>query len=1032
MRDGEQVLLSRPHRRLLAYLALHPGPHERDALAARFWPDAPTARANLRTAVWTLRRSLGADAVQANRTTVALAPVVRDVDELGAALERGEPAALETLGAEPCADFDDDWADAARAEHRRRCVTLLDALAAAAADPAEAVRWSARRCALTPLDEPAHRALFEHLAATGDRAGAMLAAREFADRLRTELGVGPAPTTRALVARLCGPGAVPASGAPMFGRSAELTTLAAAWSAARRGRGRVVVVTGEAGIGKTRLIRELARRADNAGARVAVGAGVDVGGEAPLAMWQELARALVAVVPQPPDRAGWPSELGRLAPDLTRGLGRHGEPPVVAAPELERLRVFDAVLRLVEWAAGGRPVLLVAEDVHRADRASIALCAHIGRRLAGMPVLFVLTRRDRPAHPEIDALLADLAGRGLDVAEVELGPLRGPEIAEVVRSVAGDVLPGPVVDDVVAAAEGNPLLAVESARATAAGSSAPPRSLRAVVRAALRGLPEPARALAEVIAAAGRALTAAEIAALPATPEAERQILDTGLAGRARGGLLYRHALLAEAARADLSDPEGTHLAVALAVEAGCAPGHGAARAAEVARHLQRAGRDDLAGPRWQRAARHARELGALPEATAFWTEAVLCDPDDGAARLELAEVHAWSGRTEAFEQEWEHALARLPPADRAAAWSRRGHIHKTVLCRPSASLAAYRRAAELSTPDTSVALRMTVLIGLAWSEASAGDAGRSGPLLAEAAALVPDPDDTTAAEIETARLSIAIRLGRFDGCEEVALRAADAVGRARRPDLAHVVWIQAACALTCAGDLDGALRAADRGVATTRDVPVLVLPNLAARAHLLSRLGRHDEAGTTAAELLTTAERLDSAATLAVARHDAGLVALAAGRHGAAVDLLGAALLGNASVSRPATRLALAEALAGCGDADAAGAELRRAVLEPVGPGDQPWALVPRMARAQGLVARARGDVPQARRRLGEAADGWRRLGRTGRAGHRTGEEFMASLVDLGRPPVVGLVEPDRELARVLAELVDLDELEGSCLDSS
>ena len=276
----------------------------------------------------------------------------------------------------------------------------------------------------------------------------MLAARELADRLRTELGVGPAPTTRALVARLCGPGAVPAaSGAPMFGRSAELTTLTAAWSAARRGRGRVVVVTGEAGIGKTRLIRELARRADNAGARVAVGAGVDVGGEAPLAMWQELARALVAVVPQPPDRAGWPSELGRLAPDLARGLGRHGAPPVVAAPELERLRVFDAVLRLVEWAAAGRPVLLVAEDVHRADRASIALCAHIGRRLAGMPVLFVLTRRDRPARSEIDALLADLAGRGLDVAEVELGPLRGPEIAEVVRSVAGDSS-GPVVDDV--------------------------------------------------------------------------------------------------------------------------------------------------------------------------------------------------------------------------------------------------------------------------------------------------------------------------------------------------------------------------------------------------------------------------------------------------------------------------------------------------------------------------------------------------------------------------------------------------------
>src|SRR5918994_1579136 len=72
-RDGEPVPLSAPHRRLLAFLALHPGPHDRDVLAARFWPDASAARANLRTAVWALRRSLGADAVLASRTTVALA-----------------------------------------------------------------------------------------------------------------------------------------------------------------------------------------------------------------------------------------------------------------------------------------------------------------------------------------------------------------------------------------------------------------------------------------------------------------------------------------------------------------------------------------------------------------------------------------------------------------------------------------------------------------------------------------------------------------------------------------------------------------------------------------------------------------------------------------------------------------------------------------------------------------------------------------------------------------------------------------------
>ena len=152
-----------------------------------------------------------------------------------------------------------------------------------------------------------------------------------------------------------------------------------------------------------------------------------------------------------------------------------------------------------------------------------------------------------------------------------------------------------------------------------------------------------------------------------------------------------------------------------------------------MARHLQRAGRDDLAAPRWQRAARHARSLGALPEAAAFWTEALRCDPDDAAARLELAEVHAWSGRTEDFERAWETALGRLAPAEQAAAWCRRGLLFRTVACNPAASFAAYRRAEELLPRDAPAALRAEVLIGLAWTEASAGDPTRSEPLLAEA-----------------------------------------------------------------------------------------------------------------------------------------------------------------------------------------------------------------------------------------------------------------------------------------------------------
>ena len=1007
VRDGEPVPLSVAHRRLLAFLALHPGPHARDALAARFWPDTPRARANLRTAVWTLHQALGPEALRATRESVGLGPVVRDLDD-------------PDRDGEPCPGLDDDWADAARAEHRRRRLARLDALITAADDPATAAARAAARCALTPLDEAAHRVLMEKLDAAGDRAGALVVGRDLAGRLRAELGVGPAPATRAVLARLQthggSAGVRPGLRRPMFGRVRELATLSAAWSTARSGHGQVVLVVGEAGIGKTRLVGELARRADNVGARVAVGAGVDVGGEAPLAIWQELARALVGVVPAPPASVGWPAELGRLAPDLARALGRTAAPPVVAAPELERLRLFDAVLRLVEWAASERPVLLVAEDLHRADRASLALCAHIGRRLAHLPVLFVLTRRDRPDRPDADALLADLAGRGLDVTEIELGPLAAEEVAEVARSVAA-LADGPLAQ-VVAAAEGNPLLAVESTRALAAGSVAPPPNLRAVVRTALGRLPDAARELAEAVAAVGRAFSVSELAALGATADAERRLLDTGMTRRVSGGIAYRHALLAEAARADLRDPQGTHLAVALAVEA--AAEHGDATGAEVARHLQLAGRNDLAAARWARAARHARSLGALPEVVTFCYEAVRCAPDDVEARMELAEAYSWSGRTVEFEREWEAVMARAPCAAQPALWCRRGLLFKTVACNPAASLAAYRRAGQLLDSAAAPELRARVLLGLAWNEGSAGNPAHSEPLLVEAAALIPDPDDETQAEIETTRLITAIRLGRFAECEALAMRAGVVIDRVLRPDFAYVVWILAACALACAGDVEAALRTAERGVAATRGVPVVALPCLAAQAHLLTRMGRHDEAARTVAELQTTAERLDSAPLLALARHDAGLVALAAGRPREAADLLGAALDGQAAVSRPAARLARAEALAVAGAADEAAAELRRATLEPVRLADQAWALVPQVARVQGLVARARGDLAEARRRLTESADGWRRRSGTVR---EVGHEYMAALVDLGRPPIVGLVEPERELARITGELAELEE---------
>jgi tetratricopeptide (TPR) repeat protein len=779
----------------------------------------------------------------------------------------------------------------------------------------------------------------------------------------------------------------------------------------------VVLITGEAGIGKTRLVAELARRADNAGARIAVGAGVDVGGEAPLAMWQELVPQLARTVPSPPERADWPAELGRLAPDVAARLGRDAPPPPVASPELERLRLFDAVLRLVEWAADGRPVLLVGEDVHRADPASMQLCAHIGRRLAARPVLFVLTRRDRPERPAADALLADLAGRGVEVAELELGPLPEAEVAAVARSVAD--LTDDAVEQVVRAADGNPLLAVASARAFATGSSAPPGNLRAAVRAATGTLPRPARDLVDVLAAAGRELSAAELAALhlPDRDAAEEAALDTGLIQRAGGGLRFRHALLAEAVRSDLGDQGRRYEQLALAIEAAAVSPDQVA--AEVAGHLHRAGRDDLAGSRWQRAARHARSLGAVPEAARFWAEAVRCEPGAVALRLELAEAFGWLGQDTDFEREWQAALALLPEERQSEAWSRRGKALRAPMCKPRASLAAYDRGLDLLPADAPLALRADILLGAAWGESAAGDASRADALLDEVTSLVTDPDDMIVVEMAGVELMSLIRRGRFTECEAVAERGGAAARRTGRPEAAYSIWLQAACALSAAGNLTGALRAADAAVAGTRGITVIEVPCLAARAFVLSRLRRHDEALSLAAEQLAKAERMDSQAAAATARHDAGLISLAAGRHAEAAQLLADALADGAEVSRPAARLARAEALARCGRPDEAAPEMRRAALEPVRDSDLPWALVPRMARVQGLIALARGDRAEARRRLDEAAAGWRRHLR-----HDAGAAFVANFVDLGRAPVVGLIEPAWELRRITAELAELDKL--------
>ncbi len=995
-------------RALIAWLALHPGPNSRAAVAAGLWPeaDADRARANLRTAVWAIRASWG-DAgtpLEATRSTLALIDVSKDVDD--------DPSA-ETAADELLPELTDDWVLQARAEladRRARRLTEVADRAEASGAVADAVRWTRRLTELRRLDESAHRALVERLLLAGERAEAVLVAREFAERLHREVGVRPSPATRAVHARARG-GRRSERRTAVFGRSEQLTWLTERWREAANGRGQAVLLAGEAGIGKTTLLAELVRQVAGQGGHAAAASGIDVAGETPFAAWLELARSLAGAVPQVPAAATWPAELNRLSPGLGARLGHPQPPSPATAPELERLRVFEALLRLVEWSCAERPTLLAVDDAHRADRASLRLAAYVGRRLSALPVLLVLVRRDGTRRPDLDELIADLTGHGVPVHTLAVPPISDAEVGALARSLHD--LDGDRVAKVIGAAEGNPLLAVEAARTIVAGSDGPPPNLRAAVTATLSRLPESTVALVELLAAAGRPLWPAELRRLDLSTGADPVTGSDGLLARRDGRLGFRHELLRAAVYSGLPDPTGLHDRLA----DGIAP----TEHVERAHHLARAGRARESGHQLAAAAAQARAVGALDEAAELLQRAVAVDPADGELWLELEEVYAWANRQPEMEAAWAEAIVRLPAAALAEAWCRRGRQFRTVTCHPAESLLAYRTARSRMTDDTDPALLADALVGLAWGDAVAGSGAECERLLAEAAAVAELTPQLSADALEI-RMQGLIRQARFAEAAALVADPADPVVRQIEsfPDRAHTVLVNAACALVCDGRDEPALALIDRAYAATAAVTGLALKTLAARAQLLARLGRHDEAARAGAEVQAWADRIEDPVLAATTTHDRGLLALRAGRYAEAADLIGSGLDGGAEVSRVSAGLIRAEALALAGDPRGATGQLRAALQEPVGRADQAWALLPRVAWVQALIAYAEGNLALTRRRLAESGAAWHRVAES--AAGEAGDGYLASLVDLGRPPIIGLVEPARELARIeaLTALVD------------
>jgi ATP/maltotriose-dependent transcriptional regulator MalT len=385
------------------------------------------------------------------------------------------------------------------------------------------------------------------------------------------------------------------------GRTEELARLRELLARAADGQPLVVLIGGEAGVGKTRLTDQLAATASEHGVRVLRGGCVPLGeGGMPFAPVTEALRGLARDLdPGELEAVAGPArtELGRLLPDLAWG----GEAPAGAAGAGQG-RLFELLLGVVERLAAAAPLLWVMEDLHWADRSTRDLVAFLAAYLRSGRVLVVLTFRSDELHRlhPLRGLLAELA-RNRRVRRLELARFTRAELAEQLAGLLGADPPARLVQDIYARSEGNPFFAEELVLAGGgAGPAALPPSLQEVLLTRMLRLGHRTQQLLGVAAAAGPGVTQPLLAAVTGMAEADlldglREAVDQQVLLPEPGGegYVFRHALVAEAVYGELLPGEHVrlHTALAHALEGGReSAGPSATRAALLAHHWSAAG----------------------------------------------------------------------------------------------------------------------------------------------------------------------------------------------------------------------------------------------------------------------------------------------------------------------------------------------------------------------------------------------------------------------------------------------------------
>ncbi|QXJ25077.1 AAA family ATPase [Actinomadura graeca] len=597
------------------------------------------------------------------------------IDEAAALLDAGDPASARGRAEAALAEWRGPayaefavlpWAaaEAARLDERRRLAVERRAeamlrLGAAA----EAVPDLEAHAAAEPLREDAWRLLALALYRAGRQGDALAALRRARAALTEELGVDPGPRLRRLESDILAqapsldtadrpvgagdpaaetgharrpplrlapeppgpPGGEPAARGGRAGRSAfvgrerELARLDEAARSAAAGRGGVVLVGGEAGMGKTALAERFAITLGGRGWTRAWGRAAETAGAPAAWPWAELLRELTAAAPPEPGLAG---RLGPLLDDTATGRAE-------ADAGSGRFRLHLAVGDYLDGVAGRAPLLLVLEDLHWADEETLALLVRLADRLRGRPALLLATFRQTEVPDGLAAALAALAR--FEPARIDLGGLSAAEVAVLVRDTCDARLDDAELSAIAERTGGNPFFTRETARLLEAeGLPAATRRVPAgvgyVLRRRIARLPAAAQAVLRDAAVVGRDAGLGVLTDLAGDEDTVLDAVEAGLASGlvtepAPGRMRFAHALVRDTLYTGVSRARRTRLhgRVAAALER-----HTPDEVAAIAHHYLESGADPGKAVRYARLAAEAAEARfAHGAAASLWARAV-------------------------------------------------------------------------------------------------------------------------------------------------------------------------------------------------------------------------------------------------------------------------------------------------------------------------------------------------------------------------------------------------------------------------